>query len=222
MNDFVEIPASKNSLSNRKLIYGVGINDANYLTQIKIDGKVSICPYYLRWKNLITRCYSSIALKKRPSYSDCFLCVEWLTFSNFKNWMKGCEWEGMHLDKDILKHDNKEYSPEFCIFVPMEVNVLFTDHGAARGDYCQGVTYDKTSSIYLSQCSVNGKNKTIGRFKTEKEAATYYNEFKAGVIRGVSEKYKRNTTLYNALIAKAEIRENDYANRLALVEDGRN
>ena len=39
MNLFTEIPASKRSLAQRKLIHGVGINDANYIIQPLIDGK---------------------------------------------------------------------------------------------------------------------------------------------------------------------------------------
>lgn len=40
MRMFKEIPASKKSLAPRKPIYGVGINDAGYITSLRIDGKL--------------------------------------------------------------------------------------------------------------------------------------------------------------------------------------
>jgi hypothetical protein len=89
MNEFIEIPANKYSLAKRKLLYGVGINDSNYLTNTTDDsGKAHMCPYYAVWSKMLTRCYSTAFQKKHPTYINCTLHAEWLTFSNFKNWMK--------------------------------------------------------------------------------------------------------------------------------------
>ncbi len=49
MNTFVEYPATKRSLSMRKLVSGVGINDAWYLTSDNTNGKAIRCPYYSVW-----------------------------------------------------------------------------------------------------------------------------------------------------------------------------
>lgn len=57
MNKFVEIPVSKASLTNRKLILGVGVNDSAYQTQVKVNGKSVVCPFYRAWSHMLTRCY---------------------------------------------------------------------------------------------------------------------------------------------------------------------
>ena len=51
-----------------KLVYGVGVNDLGYMTQIKEEvtkngGKriwktVFLCKYYAAWVNMLKRCYS--------------------------------------------------------------------------------------------------------------------------------------------------------------------
>ena len=120
--------ASKNSISRRKLICGVGINDAPYSSLIgyTIDGKQIRCPFYIRWKSLIQRCYSEKNWKqtnkhgylKNAQYEKCVVVEEWHKFSNFKKWMELQNWEGNHLDKDILFPGNNTYGPDTCLFVP--------------------------------------------------------------------------------------------------------
>lgn len=48
------------SMSKRKPVFGLGINDANY--------KVTGCPYYKKWTNMLMRCYCKTYLDKNPSY----------------------------------------------------------------------------------------------------------------------------------------------------------
>ena len=96
---------------NKRLVVGVGINDANYVVKkfTKVNGKqtlVSFCPYYVRWHEMLQRCYS-------PNVrSNCCLghevCPEWLRFSNFRAWMAQYDgvWEGRDLDKTILNRRN--------------------------------------------------------------------------------------------------------------------
>lgn len=76
-----------------KLVYGVGINDADYPTtqREKVNGEWKItwrCLYYDRWVSMLTRCYSSKCHEKQPTYKGCSVCDEWLTFSNFRKWME--------------------------------------------------------------------------------------------------------------------------------------
>lgn len=40
----------------------------------------------------------------------------------------------------------------------------------------KGVSWSKAHKLWLAQIAVNGKNKNLGRFKTEEEAALKYNE----------------------------------------------
>lgn len=160
-----------------RLVCGVGVNDAGYNVYgyETVDGKckcVWICPFYRTWKSMVERCYSEKYQSKRPTYKGCSVCGEWLTFSNFKSWMKQQDWEGKQLDKDILKEENKVYCPEYCIFVDRSINSFVTDSGAARGDYMIGVSWYKRHDKFISQCSnpFTGKEEYLGYFINELDA----------------------------------------------------
>ena len=98
----------------KKLICGVGFNDI-YQTS-------NNCLYYTKWHGMIRRCYSKESETKNPTYKDCYVCDEWLTFSNFKSWMETQDWEGRVLDKDLLVYGNKIYSPDTCLFLDQRIN----------------------------------------------------------------------------------------------------
>jgi len=51
---------------------------------------------------MLTRCYYQKRLDIRPSYEECIVCEEWLTFSNFKKWTEQQDWEDKQLDKDFF------------------------------------------------------------------------------------------------------------------------
>ena len=147
---FVEV---KSNRVKNKLVLGVGVNDADYLTSSKIKGKVYECPFYRRWSAMLGRCYSKSYQKNQMSYVGCTVCNEWLTFSSFKSWMIKQDWKGRHLDKDILTQGNKIYSPEFCLFVSSKVNTIFSNRAASRGDYPLGVSMHHGTGKYHAKCS---------------------------------------------------------------------
>jgi hypothetical protein len=154
----------------KKLVHGIGINDADYEVQPLVNGKVEWCPFYRKWHSMIGRCYSKKRHLTQPTYINCTVCDEWLTFSKFKAWMECQDWEGKQIDKDILKLGNKVYCPDACIFIAASLNTLLTDHAAKRGDYSLGVSWDRVNSKFYSQINVNGIPKNLGRF-TDQEAA---------------------------------------------------
>src|SRR5699024_1036564 len=99
----------------KKLTYGVGVNDAGYAVAkyetIVVDGKkkkkqVWKCPFYRAWECMLIRCYTVKYQERKPSYKGCVVSDEWKTFSNFKNWMRKQNWEGLCLDKDLLFEGN--------------------------------------------------------------------------------------------------------------------
>jgi len=183
MNDFIKIKASNDSLSMRRLIHGVAINDAWFQVQPTINGKQVVYTPYRTWKNMLERCYSSNLKKNRPTYKGCTVCKEWLTFSNFEKWMLAQDWQGMALDKDIIKQGNKLYCTEYCMFVSPVLNNLLIGSDAARGDYPMGVCWDKQRKKYLACIRIKGKNKYLGRFKTVQEAKAVYDNAKYSEIR---------------------------------------
>lgn len=105
----------------------VGINDADYPVTKRSDIDDWKCPYYHKWHNMLTRCYCKAYQKKNPTYQDCTVCEEWLTFSNFRRWMEQQDWKGNHLDKDLLVTGNKIYSPQTCTFLHPTVNYFIRD-----------------------------------------------------------------------------------------------
>jgi len=156
----------------RSLIYGVGLNDATYKTQYKLDGKIIRCPYYVAWSGMMRRCYSEKFKLSRPTYNGCYVCDEWKVFSSFKSWMIEQDWEGKQLDKDILFKGNKAYSPEFCVFVPALINSFIIANDANRGELPVGVTWCDYHKKYKSSCSnpFTKKVESLGFFDSADEA----------------------------------------------------
>jgi hypothetical protein len=167
------------------LLYGIAINDAEYIVQPKNKPN---CDFYKVWQGMLQRCYDPKLHKKRPNYIGCSVSSEWLLFSSFSSWMKTQDWKGKQLDKDILFQGNKIYSAETCIFVHGSLNSLLTNRSNFRGKYPIGVSFNKKSEKYHSQCRVNGKATSLGFFDTPLEAHEVYKKFKYEVIRKVAEK----------------------------------
>ena len=160
-----------------RLIFGVGINDADYTLVHKeyINSKrveTWRCPYYIVWVSMLRRCYSDLVHKKEPSYKDCEVSENWEYFSKFKEWMEKQDWEGKQLDKDILKGGNKLYCEEYCVFIDQVVNNFITDSFRARGLYLLGTSLHKSIGKFQSNCgnSFTSKREYLGIFPTELEA----------------------------------------------------
>lgn len=183
---FKEIPANKSSISRRKPVEGVAVNDANYVVSPIINGKRVVCPFYCKWHSMITRCYSEKEHLTNPTYKDCSVCEEWLTFSNFKAWMIKQDWRNKELDKDILNQGNKVYSPRNCIFVSREINALVNDNKASRGELPLGVCFDRGK--YKVQHSDKKENKYIGRFDNKEDAFKAYKKHKTALIHSIAMK----------------------------------
>lgn len=170
------------NMKPKKLVYGVGTNDADYATQkfetiSYADGKqkqklVWRCPCYVVWTRMLQRCYDAKCQERNPTYKGCTVSEEWLTFSNFKNWMMEQDFEGKHLDKDLLFEGNKVYSAETCVFVTPMVNTFTVDCGAARGEWLVGVHWSKAAGKFQSSCSnpFTKKQEYLGLFTTEQQA----------------------------------------------------
>ncbi len=187
MNNFIEIPATKSSTGHRKPIFGLGINDAWYMTQSKnASNGVRICPYYKVWKSMMARSYSSKTQLRQPTYKGCSVAKEWLTFSVFRAWMEKQDWKGLDLDKDILIVGNKEYSPKACIFINRKINKLLNENLARRGDLPQGVSFNREKGKYQSCCSIRGKNRRLGFFASIPDAEIAYLEFKSNLIENIA------------------------------------
>lgn len=156
----------------KKLVFGVGVNDADYAVNPRLYGKRVTCPFYRSWVDMLMRCYSEKFQAKRHTYIGCTVCEEWLTFSNFKSWMQQQDWNGKELDKDLLVKGNKVYSPGTCVFVDKATNLFIGDNRASRGEWPIGVYLNNQAMKIGARCSnpFSGKREHLGYFKCPSQA----------------------------------------------------
>ena len=186
----------------KKLIYGVGINDAKYAVNPKINGKYNACPIYKCWLNILRRCYSEKFQETTPSYVGCSVDGDWFYFSRFHKWMSNQNWHGKQIDKDILIQGNKVYGPNTCIFVTQEINKLVAQNKRKAGKYLLGVTFDKHAGKYKADSCLNGKIKYLGLYDTEAQAHEAYKSFKQSLIYKVASEQSEplRTALLNYVV----------------------
>jgi hypothetical protein len=157
---------SKKIRKSGKLVYGWGINDANYNVNPYEDGKRIICPYYRIWNHILERCHSTKFKESDPTYMNCTVDESWKNFSSFRNWMVTQDWQGKQLDKDLLFKGNKQYSKDTAVFVSRHINAFISDintRGRLLGAYyCQ----ENTTKPYKALCC----GKYLGYYQTEIEA----------------------------------------------------
>ncbi len=194
-------------MKEKKLVYGVGINDADYVTQPtdRITGERGYCPYYRKWCSMLRRCYSKKFQENQPTYKGCTVCEKWLTFSNFKAWMEKQDWRGKQLDKDLLDSENKVYSPDTCVFVSVTLNNFVSDRGGSRGNYMIGVYLDKSRNKFQSHCNnpFTKKTENLGRFTSELEAHLTWKAKKLEFVDLLQQQgYIEDDRIYEALKLK--------------------
>lgn len=190
MIQFEERPLTTPSKYRRRKIYGVGINDAEYVTHYRIGGRELRCPFYNRWHDLLKRCFSIKFHEKNPTYKACILCHDWCVFSKFKQWMIGQNWQNRQLDKDLLIPGNKIYAPDRCLFIPQALNKLVTVSLSSRGLYPIGVHYHKQNRKYVASIHLGDGQKYIGSFKTPEDAHKAYIEVKNNYILKLAKQYE--------------------------------
>ncbi len=165
-------------------VYGIGINDANYKVT-NIDGKNTKCVYYATWSRMLQRCYSENSLLRRPTYFKNEVCDEWLHFMTFRKWMIKQNWKNKHLDKDIRVPNNKVYSPKFCHFVPIVVNLAIRGERVKESTLPPGVNVNprcKTIS-YRARVRFRGYHFGCGTYQTIDEAHVAYLKGKISVFQ---------------------------------------
>ena len=167
------ISKQNNNAARRKvgrLVYGIGVNDADYVVESIINGRRVRCPAYSAWTGMLERAYSEKHQEKRPTYKGVVVCDEWHSFMSFRKWWVENQVDGWQLDKDLLS-DNRIYSLETCIFVPSWLNSFTIDSGAARGEWPIGVYFKKEAGAFTAQCRHPfGRRESLGYFSTPDEA----------------------------------------------------
>lgn len=169
-------------------VYNVGITGEEVCS---IEGKE--LKEYKVWSDMLKRCYSEDFKNKYPTYIDCEASDNFKYFSYFKNWCNnqvGFNESDFELDKDILLKNNKTYSESLCVFVPKEINSLFTKRDSKRGKNVIGVTYREKQNDFIVNLRIKGCRVITKSFKTEIEAFLVYKKTKEIYIKEIAEKWK--------------------------------
>lgn len=203
-----------------KLVRGIGVNDADYPVFLRLgDGKVWQCPIHRSWSNILTRCTSEdgkysyeYSENHNGTYVGVTICEEWKSFMKFREWALERNWEGNHVDKDIIG-DGTHYSPETCDYVPSTINMIL--HRKKKGSKCLwGVV--KEGYKYKATIKCEGKVYACQIFRDEFSAHQFYQKNKVEVIRLMAEKYlflgQISLRVYEGLKKKANIMEDDLLN----------
>ena len=164
-------------MSKPRLVYGFGVNDANYPVTSRVNGRQVCCRYYQTWRSMLHRCYGKKSLKYNQAYIGCSVTSEWKFFSKFKSWMERQSWQGYELDKDLKCLGNRVYSPECCLFVPKVVNNFWI----GQEEVDRGVTYDATrkKTPWRARCgSGTRKGRWTAYFPTKQDARIGYLKYK--------------------------------------------
>lgn len=168
-----------------KLVYGVGVNDGKYPTNV--NGKIP--KSYSLWMSLLTRCFRPE--KRSRAYTGCSVSENFKNYSYFHNWCQnqiGFGQEGFELDKDLLFKGNKLYSEDTCLFIPSRLNKLLLTSDAIRGSLPLGVSAH--GKRFKAQCLREPASPHIGVFNTPEEAFNAYKQVKEAIIKAQAEKWK--------------------------------
>lgn len=148
---------------------------------------------YGKWKGILQRCFNSQKYYSTLSYNECVVSKEWLNFQNFAEWYYQnvylCD-ESLCVDKDILYHNNKEYSAEKCLLVPLKINLIFVKEKSDRGNLPIGVQKCHIKNKFISTLSIDSCTKYLGIFDTPEDAFQAYKTSKEAYIKQLADTYK--------------------------------
>lgn len=194
-------------------IQGVGFIGDKYLTLNKEYDYKKHLRQYEAWMDMLKRSYSDRYQGKYSSYKDTVVSENFKSYTYFYEWCErqvgfNCTDENSKrwcLDKDILVKGNKIYSEDACVFVPNEINCLFTKTNKLRGKYPIGVHYDNTKKKFISQINRNnakGCQDYLGAYDCPNETFLVYKEAKEEFIKQVANKWKDkiDSRVYTAMM----------------------
>lgn len=146
---------------------------------------------YRLWEGILQRCYYGSETHK--AYRDCAVDPRFFEFQDFAEWavtQVGYLAEDFQLDKDILFEGNRTYSPESCVFVPRQINSLFTGRKMSKYGTPTGVAYIAREGTY--RAALRDANRKILSFRSKdmQECFEFFKRMKIEVVKAVAEKWK--------------------------------
>lgn len=192
------------------LVYGVGISEEGKYPRYLLQGVRKPTIEYRIWFGMLNRCYSP---NQQDSYIGCEMSENFKNFQWFAEWCQhqtGFGLKGYHLDKDLLIKGNRMYSEDTCCFLPRSINNFLNvrSNRVKNGNLPEGVCFSisrvngKDYTYIQAGIAINGKRKSLGNFKTVKEASEAYLAAKRELAIKLADKFKNEISVraYNALI----------------------
>lgn len=173
------------------IVKGVGfIGEGKYVA----SNNYTKSPAYQKWIDILYRCYRDNT--NYPAYQECTICDEWLNYQNFAQFFEDNYYEvpnhTMSIDKDIIKKKNKIYCPEYCCFLPRDLNAIFEGLNVCkRGEYPVGVSFLRPAKRFEAYTHKKNRKIHIGYYDTPEEAFYAYKAYKESYIHEMTEKYKQ-------------------------------
>lgn len=186
------------------MLYGFGINDADYVTFPTVNGVRVKCKAFQAWQNMLARAYSKSYHSRYPTYIGVTVCDEWRSFMKFREWWLTNHVDGWELDKDLLS-DGGIYSPKSCIYIPRWLNGFLCGADAARGGLPIGVRYEDSRGLFRSECShpITGRKIFIGRFTCQDKAHQAWLSKKISIANELKEAMNSiDARIYDAVVKK--------------------
>lgn len=172
-----------------------------------IEGKQKLiwrCPYYVKWKDMLRRCYSKDTY--RTYFNKCVVTEDWLRFSTFKTWLASQGFEDeiireYNLDKDILG-DGTIYSPQTCILVPSVINTFILDKASQDSECLRGVYLRR--GRYIARCNnpLKSKREFLGSFPDEIEAHRTWCDRKVQLAKELCDKYSLDKVVEEKIVER--------------------
>lgn len=125
---------------------------------------------YIKWVDMLKRCYSTKNKLKNITYSNIIVCDEWHNYSNFRDWFDKHYIEGWDLDKDLSK--STIYSPDTCCFLPHDINTFLANKQLNNTTGYTGLSFLRGK--FQVSLKKYGKPKYIGVYNSKKEAYSAY------------------------------------------------
>lgn len=183
-----------------KTVWGVGyIGVGPYKFSKKVNGKSKFTKEYSAWEHMLRRCYAQDK-GYGVGYEGCYVREDWHNFQNFAEWCSKQKYEeSWHLDKDILKMNNKVYSEDTCAFVPRYLNFSLSTKGSRKlTDFLTGTRF--SNGEYVARICFEYDEKIIGRFETEMQAHKAWQNAKVQVLYKYFDRYTKER-FFNSLVA---------------------
>lgn len=140
--------------------------------------------FYGTWVRMFHRVYSHNPTHKYLSIS---IVEPWHNFQTFAKWAEEtCPNLEYELDKDLKK--SLIYGPQFCVWLPKDLNKLLVPSRAKSSELPIGV--NKSGKKFTANCSNHlGIREHLGTFPSIEEAYTAYKTAKSLAIKNKAEDY---------------------------------